>query len=266
LVHLYLFGNRLTSLPEWIGQLQSLESLSVSNNKLTELPDSIGELKSLRNLNLSDNELSSLPSSLGDLRFLVTLDLERNRLSALPDSISKLSSLIRLDVTDNLLTWLPDSLTELRTLTQLFLHGNPGLHLSAEILGPSWPDVADDKDAAPPNAILAFYFSQRRQGSRPLNEVKLLLVGHGRVGKTSLSKALRNIPHDRREPETPGIERHPLPLVAGRSKITAHIWDFGGQEFLHQTHQFFSLNAAYTLLCLAEGKGGPCKRLSIGCG
>ena len=108
------------------------------------------------------------------------------------------------------------------------------------MLGPSYEDYEVARGApANPDVILAFYFGKLKQSAKPLNEVKLLLVGHGRVGKTSLSKALRNVAHDEREPETPGIERHSLGLTAGRSNITAHIWDFGGQEFLHQTHQFF---------------------------
>jgi hypothetical protein len=85
--------------------------------------------------------------------------------------------------------------------------------------------------------------------------VKLLLVGHGRVGKTSLSKALRGASYNAQEPETPGIERHPLVLMGGKSAITAHIWDFGGQEFLHQTHQFFFFGAEYLLG--GAGRAGP---------
>ena len=78
-----------------------------------------------------------------------------------------------------------------------------------------------------------------------------MLVGHGRVGKTSLSKALRGDPHDQREPETPGIERHKLELTSGQTKLTAHVWDFGGQEFLHQTHQFFFSERSMYVVVLA---------------
>jgi len=104
---------------------------------------------------------------------------------------------------------------------------------------------------------LDFYFSQRKQDAKPLNEVKLLLVGHGRVGKTSLSKALRGIEHDEQEPETPGIERNLLPLVVGKSNITAHVWDFGGQEFLHQTHQFFFSERSIYVVVLTGRQGRP---------
>jgi GTPase SAR1 family protein len=63
------------------------------------------------------------------------------------------------------------------------------------------------------------------------------------------------VPHDEKEPETPGIERHPLPIMAGKSKIIAHIWDFGGQEFLHQTHQFFFSERSIYVVVLSGRQG-----------
>lgn len=72
-----------------------------------------------------------------------------------------------------------------------------------------------------------------------------------------MSKALRGVAHNAQEPETPGIERHPLALTAGKSAITAHIWDFGGQEFLHQTHQFFFSERSIYLVVLAGRDRAP---------
>ena len=142
-------------------------------------------------------------------------------------------------------------------MSVLLLHGNPNLPLPNDILGPDLSEIHIAAKPADPHVILAFYFAQRKQTAEPLNEVKLLLLGHGRVGKTSLSKALRDIVHDQQEPETPGIERHTLPLTAGKTKLTAHIWDFGGQEFLHQTHQFFFSERSIYLVVLTGRQGQP---------
>jgi internalin A len=249
--------NKLTVLPEnWIGLTQLLE-LNLAGNRLMELPKSVGRLTQLRYLYMAGNRLMSLPENVARLTHLRVLDLDRNQLATLPDSLGYLTQLAELDLSDNRLISLPNSLGNLKSLEKLYLHGNPTLGLPADILGPTWNAVIEGHEPADPRAILEFYFSQQKQTAKPLNEVKLLLVGHGRVGKTSLSKALRGIAHNEQEPETPGIERNPLPLAAGKSNITAHIWDFGGQEFLHQTHQFFFSERSIYVVVLSGRQGRP---------
>jgi internalin A len=280
LKHLNFQRSKLTQLPDWLGELAELESLVVSYNGLKKLPDSLGslhrlkllyvhnnqlsglpntleELAMLKDLWASENQLVFLPESIGKLAALETLDLDGNRLRELPQSLGQLKKLARLDASENKLESLPRSLSQLKFLKQLFLHGNPKLSLPNDVLGPSFNDTIAGLKPADPQAILAFYFAQQQRTAKPLNEVKLLLVGHGRVGKTSLSKALRGIPHDSQEPETPGIERHSLKLGARAPAITAHIWDFGGQEFLHQTHQFFFSQRSIYLVVLSGRQGRP---------
>ena len=75
LTYLYLYNNQLTSLPESIGNLSSLEDLYLSFNQLTSLPESIGSLNSLERLWLDYNQLTSLPESIGSLSSLETLYL-----------------------------------------------------------------------------------------------------------------------------------------------------------------------------------------------
>ncbi len=258
LKHLDVSHNLLKAIPESLGDLKELQSLDIYGNELRRLPDSLGQLRHLSELDASNNELQTLPETLGQLTQLRELDVSHNQLRTLPEALGFLTKLRSLLLFNNELTVLPESLLQLKLLEKLFLHGNPRLTLSAEILGPTWEEtVSGSKQHAHPRAILALYFSQRRRSAKPLNEVKLLLVGHGRVGKTSLSKALRGIPHNKREAETPGIERHPLPLTAAKSTITAHVWDFGGQEFLHQTHQFFFSERSIYVVVLTGRQGHP---------
>lgn len=254
---LYVMGNKLQTVPNCLSKLRSLGELGLDSNELTDLPDWLSGLTNLLALFLSNNQLKALPDSLGRLTHLQILDLSDNQLQFLPDSLGQLRALHTLYADRNRLTALPESFRQLKSLETLFLHGNDGLGLPEDVLGPAWEDLTGIKSAADAQAILAFYFAQRQRDAKPLNEVKLLLVGHGRVGKTSLSKALRGIPHDQQEPETPGIERYTLKLGAREPVITAHIWDFGGQEFLHQTHQFFFSQRSIYLVVLSGRQGRP---------
>src|SRR5439155_6516704 len=73
-------------------------------------------------------------------------------------------------------------------------------------------------------------------------EAKLLVVGEGGTGKSSLLKALRGEEFDADLVTTHGIEvgelHVPHPELAG-TEITLNTWDFGGQHIYHATHQFF---------------------------
>ena len=73
-------------------------------------------------------------------------------------------------------------------------------------------------------------------------EAKVLLVGDGNVGKTSLLAALRgnNFIEDR--PYTHGIEIQPVMLRhphADADITVPRVWDFGGQDVYRVTHPFF---------------------------
>jgi len=68
-----------------------------------------------------------------------------------------------------------------------------------------------------------------------------------------LLKALRKKTLDLKEPETPGISVLPLELRCKSGTAKAHVWDFGGQEFLHGTHQIFLSDRCVYVLVL-EGR------------
>ena len=117
-------GNRLGSLPESIAQLQKLSMLFLNNNRLASLPESLGQLQNLRELQVANNQLAFLPESIGQLHKLYMLRLGVNRLTSLPESIGQLHALKKLDLTGNFLTSLPQSTAQLQDLTVLFLDGN----------------------------------------------------------------------------------------------------------------------------------------------
>lgn len=205
-------------------------------------------------LDLSGLGLSTLPPEIGQLFALRWLYLGGNQLSTLPPEIGQLSALTELQLQNNQLTTLPPEIGQLSALTRLYLHGNPGLELPEELLGPEWLVVFGKKaKPASPQAILDYYFARQAGGTKPLNEVKVILVGRGGAGKTSIRRRLIENRFDPEQKETPGIEIAHWPLEGHADGIEAHLWDFAGQDITHATHQFFLTKRSLYLLVL-EGR------------
>jgi internalin A len=91
---------------------------------------------------------------------------------------------------------------------------------------------------------------------RPLNEGKLILVGRGEVGKTSLVRRLVENEFTGQESKTQGIRITQWSLASGTNRFRLNIWDFGGQEMMHATHQFFLTEQSLYLLVLNGREGG----------
>lgn len=250
--------NCVTTLPACLGQLAGLRGLSAWGNQLTTLPEALGQLSRLQDLDVSRNQLLALPEGLSKLTQLQRLNVASNRLTGLPACLSHLTQLRRINAADNQLTSLPEGLKRLTLLNELYLHGNDALGLPPELLGPTWQDVVISHNlGAAPAAILDYYFRARR-GQQPLNEAKLILVGRGGVGKTCLLKRLLRDTFDEHEPETPGIEIQTWPVgLPDGDQVRLHVWDFGGQEILHATHQFFLTERSLYLLVLSGREGNP---------
>ena len=93
--------------------------------------------------------------------------------------------------------------------------------------------------------IKMYYKDLERQGKEYLYEAKLLIVGEGESGKTTLAWKLNDIYSELPKKEndrTKGIDIQPLEIVNQRDSsipFKMNVWDFGGQEIYHATHQFF---------------------------
>ena len=260
LTTLDLSYNKLSVLPDWVGNLTILTALRLSGNRLSVLPESLGSLTALAILDLSYNELSVLPDWLGNLTALTTLKLSRTGVSELPDWLGNLTALTALHLSGNRLSVLPDWLGSLTALSTLNLGGNELLVLP-ESLGSltvlSTLNLKDnDRLVSPPpevvaggaQSVLTFLRAGRVAGTRRQWRSRLVLVGQARAGKTTLVAALENRAFDPLQPSTEGLAvstlhlAHPAAATGtdlDRVRMDLSVWDFGGQEIYHATHQFF---------------------------
>ena len=93
LTSLYINCNRnIQEVPEWIGELSKLETLSFSEDDIIVLPDSICSLTKLKELDLSRNErLTALPENIGNLTKLDYLNINYTGITSLPASVWNLT-------------------------------------------------------------------------------------------------------------------------------------------------------------------------------
>ncbi len=248
--------NTIARLPDWLAELSGLQVLLLDNT----LVDDFLPLSGLSVL----QSLFFYNTPVADLKPLAWLsELQKLNCSKTPvDDLSPLADLSRLQTLHCSSTPVADlsplaGLTELRTLdcsntrvTDLspfwpkIQAGWPvrwtGHDLEFGIHVENCPLIIPPVEFAieGPEAVVE-YFEQLGDEGRPLNEVKVIFLGEGASGKTSLIKRLRKEKFDPKESQTHGIRIQKTPFDFGGETITAHCWDFGGQEVNHATHQFF---------------------------
>ncbi|PCI29610.1 MAG: hypothetical protein COB67_03805 [SAR324 cluster bacterium] len=265
---LHTASNQLKELPDSIAKLQSLQTLDIHSNQLKLFPESISKLQNLQTLNIALNGLKHFPESISKLQNLQTLNIYSNQFKHFPESITKLRKLHTLDISYNQLKHFPESITKLEKLRQLKLEGNqlqivppwildcPALE-NLELKGYGFqtenPVCFPPKEVAFQGleAIRAFY-QDLEKGGQTNNEAKLILIGNGGTGKTSLVKRLLHDEFDPEEDSTHGIriEELSLPLSDG-TEVQLKVWDFGGQDIYHATHQYFFSDRALYLVVAA---------------
>jgi Leucine-rich repeat (LRR) protein len=288
LTRLDLARNELTDLPEALGSLASLTSLNLSGNRLRSLSPHIGRLAALRDLSVADNTLTSLPAELGDLAVLMDFDASGNRLRELSARIGEMRLLAHIDCSDNLLTKLPISLCNLPVLVNLHLANNriealpecvANLHSLKEFdlrdnrlstLPPAVGDLEDTNFVLTGNPLapelraaydqsaseLKSFLKLLQQDGHFIHEAKLVLVGEGAAGKSSLLAAMRGEEWVADRPTTHGVEIKPIALTFDGRELTLNGWDFGGQRVYRPTHQFF-FSAPAIYLVVWNPRVGP---------
>lgn len=218
----------LTDLPE-LFECRHLEYLYLNHNKISDIR-SLEKLTELKSLDLRSNQIYNL-QSLEKLTALRNLILHDNKLTEIPLFIFQLNMEIKLGELD---------------FRGLCLHGNPIESPPMEIL----------KQGR--QAVLDWFEAEKVK----LNEIKIILIGDPKAGKTSLLRRLKDDTFNEHEVQTDGVniedirfgESDTFREQTALHNLTGHFWDFGGQEIINATHQFFLTKRCVYVLVLDARK------------
>lgn len=233
----------LTSLTDlWLGsqikldlkvlkELSNLELLYIVDSNISEI-SWIKNYKKLNRLILRSNKISNI-EVLKELKTLDFVDLCDNKIEELPSSISNFNLVIgNMDFIQNKI---------------IKLDGNP-------IKSPPIEIIKQGK-----NAIKRYFDKIEKEGVDNIFEAKLILVGEGNAGKTSLQIRIQNNKADlpKNEERTRGIKIDNWTFEKdGDKKHVAHIWDFGGQDVYYPVHRFFlTEDSVFVLLASTRQTG-----------
>lgn len=180
---------------------------------------------------------SSGAANLAGLTALTSLDLRGNgTIDSTP--LLQLKCLKRLDASGCTFDW--DILALCHVLAandaELILYGASVPNLPPEVLSQHFNDNCLER-------LLAHY-DDLREGAAEITDVKFMILGNGRVGKTQICRRLRrrdDEPYDEAVKSTHSIQVLPAEIAAGPglAPITLRMWDFGGQDIYHGPHALF---------------------------
>ena len=215
--------------------LANLQKLYVSSTQVSDLSP-LKDLVNLEELNLWNNSIRTI-EFLKNLKKLKTVNLNKNKIEILPE-------------------WITDFLFEIKFEDGyqegfLTLFNNPLVNPPKEIVEKGKNEIAR-------------YFEQieEQDGTVELYEAKMIIVGEGGTGKTTLFEKMKDANHlIGNTPETHGIViEEGLEIQhadIGDKIFHANLWDFGGQELQYMTHQFFLTPRAFYVLMMDARKESP---------
>lgn len=225
LEYLNLSNNQIEGVVR-LPDLPKLERLHLNNNRITALRLKKKNPK-LKELYLSNNEIMDI-SILKSFPTIETADFHSNEIS---DLASIVSCLERQPVEDT--KW---------TKGVIGVAGNP-------LKNPEMTIVAQGI-----KSVLAWFRrnqTEKRVGVQTVTvrDIKLILVGNPTVGKSTLARYLQTGKVAANLASTHWMDVQSWTAIEEGKAFNVRIFDFGGQEYYHDTHHlFFTDGTAYVLL------------------
>ena len=271
---LHILNLRECELVEDLQPLISLQSLVSLNlrccEKLIDLSP-LARITSLRSLDISECDRVSDIQPLASLTAIQELDLSRcssirdlQPLQKLSDlnglclyecqQIADLRPLLSLSSLETLYlnhagTRSSESITPLlNQLTFISLYGTHFVDIDNVLLGSSCQENVIEK--------VRPHFLDLGKGVASATEVKVFVLGNGRIGKTQLVRRLMGDKFDESISSTHGIQCHHRTegQLAGWKTVRVNFWDFGGQDIYHGSHALFLHGQAIFVLLWTPDK------------
>lgn len=243
--------NSIREISNRIQQLVNLEAISICTLKHLKIPKSMKYLPRLVYLDCFKCDFEVFPYNLLNCRLkaigidcnnedvlkricaiknMRELYLTWSNIKSLPTEICNLKKLELIALANSQVKEIPDGMCILENIKHFWIANTPlEKEIPKEILEQSAIEVIS-------------YICRQQTGAQKYycNESKMIIVGQGNVGKSCLLERIRKNKYEEKE-STEGIAIQKWTYTVGRKKDTyvLNIWDFGGQEIYHSTHQFF---------------------------
>ncbi len=250
---LNLFQNQITHI-DVIKNLKKIEILYLSRNKISNISPLINQ-KNINTLGLGENKIIDI-TPLKNMLSLKRLDLGHNQIDDI-SIISKLSNLQFLDLSfNNISDGFPlnkllekgfELSTEMvyKSISKIIrINGNPIANLVWDI---SFEDNGKIKE------FFTRLKKEKKKGTRPINEAKMIIIGEPDSGKTTLMNYLQDIPFTVPS-TTQGFTIGRWIVEENQTNYRINIWDFGGQDIQSTVHQFFLTQDTLYLMVLNARK------------
>ncbi len=246
LTHLRIVGNSFSDV-SFLSKLEKISYLNLNDNQISDLSP-LMKLKKLTDLELNINEITDI-SPLAELGNLKELEVSYNKIKDI-SCLADLKKITFLNLSNNKIcsTKGLKEIVENESIEHLRLEDNPIPYLPQELI----------KEHCLPH--LRNYY--QNQDFVPNKEIKVVILGNGMVGKSTLLNRFLNPTGDWEKEiqidisdRTEGIvikENIPFDLEDDK-EIRLNIWDFGGQEVYHGTHRLFlNKDAVYIIVWTLE--------------
>ncbi|CAH6863882.1 Small GTP-binding protein [Vibrio chagasii] len=240
--------------------MSSLDEMTISNNNINSL-NGLSSLPNIKVLDVSFNKINDF-FGMNSLCKLKTFSCHNNEIVNIRE-ISSLRSLEILDCDNNYISDF-SPLSELPILSELSCSKNKidNCYFVSEMNSLTYLNLPYESKFNIPYSIYtdirilrSYLVDIINSGKLEVNRGKILLLGNGRVGKSTLVAALKSQTNkvDSNLESTEGIALDNIEIETENSKVwNISVWDFGGQEIYHSTHRLFHSQDGIYLILWAE--------------